>query len=75
MCEAFMELIKDRIEVIAEAREEQGEKRGEERGEKRGEERMNLLTLRLADCGRVEDIVKAARDRAYQKQLLEEFGL
>lgn len=33
------------------------------------------LTLRLADAGRMDDIVKAARDKEYREQLLKEFEL
>ena len=39
------------------------------------EKRSNSLTLKLAELGRMEDIIKAARDRDYQYQLFEEFGL
>ena len=91
MCEALMEIAREKMKDELEAREkageergekrgekrgeERGEKRGEKRGEERGEKRISALTLKLAEAGRTEDIIKAAKDRAYQKQLLEEFGL
>ena len=37
--------------------------------------RVNNLTLKLAELGRMDDIVKAAKDSDYQHQLMEEFGL
>lgn len=40
-----------------------------------GEERINRLNVKLAELGRTEDIVKAAKDAEYQKQLIEELGL
>lgn len=36
---------------------------------------INHLILALSNAGRTEDIVKAAKDPSYQKQLLKEFGL
>ena len=36
---------------------------------------MNTLTLKLAELGRIDDIIKAAKDNDYQHQLLAEFGL
>lgn len=44
-------------------------------GEQKGAERINQLIVKLADLGRSEDIVKAAKDAEYQKKLIEEFGL
>lgn len=38
-------------------------------------ERINRLTLALAEVGRLDDIVKAANDRAFQEKLLDEFGI
>lgn len=36
---------------------------------------MNQLNIRLAEAGRMEDIVKAAKDPAYKEALLQEFCL
>lgn len=63
MCEALMELMKDKFE----------EKFEEERNE--GENRVNELNLRLSKAGRMEDMMRAMEDKAFQKQLFEEFGL
>ena len=40
-----------------------------------GFEILNQLNLRLAESGRTDDIIKAARDKEYCNQLLHEFGL
>lgn len=47
------------------------------RKEGKQEERgiMNQLTIRLAEAGRTDDIIRAARDPEYQEQLLAEFHL
>jgi hypothetical protein len=34
---------------------------------------INILNQKLANAGRMDDIIKAASDREYQKQLLAEF--
>lgn len=51
--------------------------RKEERQEGRieGRDLLNQLTIRLAEAGRTDDIVKAAKDLEYQEQLLAEFHL
>lgn len=36
---------------------------------------INTLTLKLAELGRMDDIIEAAKNPIYQDQLLEEFGL
>ena len=46
-----------------------------EKAQLKGENRSNSLTLRLAELGRMDDIIKAAADKTYQYQLFEEFGL
>lgn len=46
-----------------------------EDGRTEGQERVNRLNLCLAQMGRTEDIVKAAQDSEYQKQLFAEFNL
>ena len=40
-----------------------------------GQARVNSLNTQLAKAGRTEDMVRAAADPAYQKQLFREFGL
>lgn len=63
MLEALQEIMGDELE----------EKKRE--GEKIGENRINNLNVKLSRLGRTEDIVKAAQDPEYQRQLFEEFGL
>ena len=46
-----------------------------ELGLRQGKEFVNELNRRLAEAGRMDDIVKAASDEAYQRELLEEYGL
>jgi predicted transposase/invertase (TIGR01784 family) len=61
-----------------EGREEgiqEGMKEGMQKGKSDAKEEYNRLILALACAGRTDDIVKAAKDPAYQKQLLKEFGL
>lgn len=48
---------------------------GREEGREEMQERLNKLTLLLAEQGRMDDIVRAARDKEYQEQLLNEFNL
>ena len=79
VCEALEELMKDKIEERA---EERARVIAEERAGKLTEERVKIAEMRIANLmailfeqGRSEDIVKAAKDHDYQKQLLKEFGL
>lgn len=46
-----------------------------EEGKEEGQIRINELIVRLSDAGRVEDIVRSAKDKEYQEKLLEEMGL
>ena len=91
MCQALEELMKEEFdekrsegEKIGEERgrkigEERGRKIGEEYGEKRGrklgENLINELNQKLAQVGRMDDILKAAGDKEYQDSLIKEFGL
>ncbi|MCC8151962.1 MAG: hypothetical protein LIO96_11055 [Lachnospiraceae bacterium] len=58
---------------------EEGMEKGREEGRVEGREesrgRINSLTLKLAELGRMNDITRAAKDRPYQEELLREFGL
>ncbi|MDE7250222.1 MAG: Rpn family recombination-promoting nuclease/putative transposase [Lachnospiraceae bacterium] len=45
------------------------------KGYDNGQDRVNLLIARLSEAGRMDDIVKAALDKAYQESLFEEFHL
>lgn len=46
-----------------------------DRIEARGESRVNRLALLLAQEGRIDDFIRSAKDKDYQKQLLMEYGL
>ena len=63
MCEALRELMKEEFD----------EERRE--GKKIGESLINELNQRLAQAGRVDDIIRASGDKAYQDSLIKEFGL
>ncbi len=79
MCEALEELMKEELEAKRAEGEEIGKERGKEIGKEIGKQqalnRVNLLNLKLAELNRLEDIVKAASDQAYQEQLFQEFDL
>lgn len=59
MCDALRELMADEFD----------------KRERSAEKRLNDLTVKLAELGRTEDIIKGAKDSEYQKLLFEEFGL
>ena len=63
MCDALLELMKDELDEM------------KEEGISLGESRINQLNQKLAESGRMEDLLKATSDSEYQKKLLEEFGL
>ncbi len=48
---------------------------GRKEGRKEGRDDINSLNKKLAEANRIDDIVKAAEDPEYQKQLLKEFGI
>ena len=48
---------------------------GKEEGIKEGITTLNYLNIKLAECGRADDILKAAMDQKLQKELLAEYGL
>ncbi|MDE7477369.1 MAG: Rpn family recombination-promoting nuclease/putative transposase [Lachnospiraceae bacterium] len=60
----YMDAVLDRIEA-----------RGEARGKAEGEAKINRLALLLAKEGRIDEFVRSAEDKDYQKQLLIEYGL
>ena len=49
---------------------ERGKKLGFEHGREQGESRLNKLYSILIDMGRVDDLKRATRDKAYQEQLM-----
>ena len=48
---------------------------GKAEGKEKGRTLINELNRRLAEAGRLEDMVKAATDEAFQEQLLKEYNL
>ena len=87
MCEALEELMKDELEAnrsrgLSEGRMkglqeglQEGLAEGRAEGQQQATDRLNALTLKLAELGRTDDIIKAASDSSYQKKLLEELGI
>ena len=63
MCKAFDDMMTD------------SERRGEKRGEKRGENLMGRLINELIPAGRIDDLMTAAGNPDYRKQLMMEFGI
>ena len=55
--------------------EEAGYVRGRDEGLDEGQERVNRLIRILSGQNRINDITRAASDKAYQKKLFEELGI
>lgn len=53
----------------------QGKAEGRVEGETSMQERINKLNTILIEANRFEDVKKAAKDKNYQQELFEEFGL
>lgn len=68
--EARQKAIWDYNQMVLEA-----EERGEERGEKRARERINKLHAFLVQDERFEDLKRSTTDEAYQRQLMEQYGI
>lgn len=66
-----MEANEEKFEEVKEI----GEKIGKEKGERQMLLGMNRLILKLSELGRMDDMVKAAKDKEYQEKLFREFGL
>ena len=64
--EARQKAIRDRDILITTGREE---------GREEGQNRINQLNFKLAESGRIEDMIKATTDPEYQQELLKEFNL
>ena len=47
----------------------------EARGKAEGKAKINQLALLLAKEGRIDEFIRSAEDKDYQKQLLKEYGL
>ena len=52
-----------------------GLREGHANGLQEGIQRMNRLTVMLLEQNRTEDLLRVAKDKKYQEQLLREFGL
>ena len=52
----------------------EGMQQGMEQGMQQSTHNINSLILRLAELGRIDDIIKSASDAEYQEKLLREFG-
>ena len=63
VCKAIDDLIED------------GREEGRKEGESKGQERINELNRHLLADGRQADLLKSVEDLAYQKTLLQEYGL
>jgi len=46
-----------------------------ELGYEEGIEQINQMNTKLIELGRVEDVLRAAKDRAYQEKLIMELGI
>lgn len=75
MCDALLELMQDELDEKKAEGERIGKELGKELGKEIGSNRVNRLILKLSETGRSDEIIKAASDTSYQKQLFEEFGL
>lgn len=54
---------------------EKGMAEGMAQGMQQGSERINRLNQKLAELGRVDDIIRAAADGDFQQKLIEELGI
>ena len=54
---------------------EEGMKEGIEKGMKEGIQRMNALVAKLTAANRIDDLLRSTKDREFQEQLFDEFGL
>lgn len=62
-------------EMIRKESYSEGHGDGYDEGRNEGQDRVNLLNVKLGEAGRLDDIMKAAKDKAYQETLFGEFGL
>lgn len=67
MCEALLELAKELMQDELIERDKEAKQLGENL--------INNLNQKLADFGRINDIIRASKDKEYQNQLIKEFNL
>ena len=65
----------EREAMIREEGKVEGIAEGIVEGKEKGRILINELNRKLAEAGRLEDMVKAATDEAFQEQLLKEYNL
>lgn len=70
MCDAIREIFADEIQEA----ELRAESRGSEEGKKAEATRYSQLILKLKECQRLDDIVRAAENPEFLQQLYQEFG-
>ena len=68
--EGHMKQIRDQY-----ARDEYVRTEGKKQGMAQGIEQVNRLNLRLIEDNRLEDLKRAAKDKAYLEKLLKEYGI
>ncbi len=74
--------IRDHRHMIASGRREgkreglrEGLHEGKREGLREGSQQINQLNQKLVADGRTDDLIRACSDEAFQKKLLEEYGL
>lgn len=63
------------LDLDIEVQREEAFEDGMTAGIEKGTNRINELNSRLIEEGRLEDLQKAAKDKEYQKKLMEELGI
>lgn len=71
MCKAIM----DWLEESREEGREEGRQQGKEQGMRQEAERFNQMIILMAEQDRMDDLVRAAKDKKYQERLFEELNL
>ena len=54
---------------------EEGRKEGRKEGQAEGQKRMSLLTAKLLEENRLDDLKKITEDEEFMEQLMKEFGI
>ncbi len=75
MCNLGEGIYRDGMKQGMENGMRQGMEQGMKQGMEKGTDHVNVLNTRLAEDGRTADIIRAAKEPEYQKQLFTEYGL
>ena len=75
MCKAFDDMMADSERRGEKRGKKRGEKRGKKEGRREGENLMGRLINELIPAGRIDDLMTAAGNPDYRKQLMMEFGI